>query len=64
MLNICISPYKQDDLDWEIQINKKLRQSVAILSKVRHYKPTWLISTTFRCGSFTDKSLKKASVLS
>ena len=32
MLNISISPYKQDKLDWEIQINKKLRQSVAILS--------------------------------
>ena len=38
----------QDDLGWETHINnllKKLTQSVAILSKVRHYTPKWLART-------------------
>ena len=38
----------QDNLGWEIHVNnllKKLRRSVAILSKVRHYAPKWLIRT-------------------
>ena len=40
----------QDDLGWEIHVNnllKKLRRSVAILSKVRHYAPKWLIRTIY-----------------
>ena len=40
----------QDDLGLETHINnllKKLRRSVAILSKVRHYTPKWLTRTIY-----------------
>ena len=40
----------QDDLGWEIHVNnllKKLSGSVAILSKVGHYAPKWLIRTIY-----------------
>ena len=40
----------QDGLGWEIHINnlpKKLRRYVAILSKVSHYVPKWLIRTIY-----------------
>ena len=40
----------QDDLGRKIQVNnllKKLRRSVAILSKVRHYTSKWLIRTIY-----------------
>ena len=40
----------QDDLGWEAHVNnllKKLRWSVAILSKVRHYTPKWLTRTIY-----------------
>ena len=40
----------QDDLGWETHVNnllKKLRRSVAILSKVRHYTPKWLTRTIY-----------------
>ena len=40
----------QDDLCWEIHIknlSKKLRRSVAILSKVRHYASKWLMTTIY-----------------
>ena len=50
MLNTCISLCRQDDIDWEIHINnllKKPRRSVAILSKVRQYTPTWFIRTIY-----------------
>ena len=40
----------QDDLGRKMQVNnllKKLRQPVAILSKVRHYTSKWLIRTIY-----------------
>ena len=40
----------QDDLGWEIHVNnlpKGLRQSVAILCKVRHYETKWLIQAIY-----------------
>ena len=40
----------QDDLGLEIHVNnllKKLRRSIAILSKVRYYAPKWLIRTIY-----------------
>ena len=40
----------QDDLSLEIHVNnllKKLRRSIAILSKVRYYAPKWLIRTIY-----------------
>ena len=49
MLNYLVITI-QVDLGWEIHVNnllKKLRLSVAILSKVRHYGPKWLIRTIY-----------------
>ena len=40
----------QDDLSWDTHINtllKKLNRAIAILSKIRHYTPKWLLRTIY-----------------